>query len=87
MLDDASGDPHAILLHLPRGERIALSDTGTRIWQLIVAAEAPGTCVEEMAPVLAAEYNAPLDVVAADVSTLIEQLLAGDWIERVEAVP
>lgn len=85
VLDEASGEPHAILLHLPRGERIALSETGTRVWQLIVAADEPGTCVEAMAPVLAAEYNAQLEVVEADVLTLIEQLMAGDWIERVKA--
>lgn len=85
VLDDATGEPHAILLHLPRGERTALSTTGTRVWQLVVGAGPAGISAADMAPVLAKEYAADPKVVQADVTTLIEQLLAGDWVEPVTA--
>jgi hypothetical protein len=83
VLDDASGEPRAILLHLPRGERVALSRTGTSVWQLIVAAGSDGISVPELVPSLAEEYQAEPEVVTTDVQTLIDQLLEGEWVESV----
>lgn len=83
VLDDSSGEPHAILLHLPRGERTALSPTATRFWQLIVAAGTPGARITELAPALAAEYDADPTVVERDLRALQVQLLDGEWVEPV----
>lgn len=87
VLDDASGEPRAVLLHLPRGERTALSGTGTRVWQLIVAGGDVGTSAAAMAPVLADVFGADPQVVQADVATLVEQLLAGGWAEPTTREP
>lgn len=87
VVDDASGQPRAILLHLPRGERIALSATGTSVWGLIVETGQHGASAVEIAPTLAAEYDAAISLVEADVVSLIDQLLAGEWVERVDATP
>jgi hypothetical protein len=83
VLDDSSGEPHAILLHLPRGERTALSPTATRFWQLIVAAGTSGARITELAPALAAEYDADPTVVERDLRALQVQLLDGEWVEPV----
>lgn len=85
VLDDTSGQPQAILLHLPRGERIALSATGTSVWRLIVETGQLGASAAEIAPTLAIEYDAAPSVVEADVVNLINQLLAGEWVERSDA--
>ena len=86
VLDESTGEPHAVLLHLPRGERTALSPTATRVWQLIVAAGAKGVQTADLCPALAAEYGADPEIVSQDVAGLMTQLLAGEWVERVPAV-
>jgi hypothetical protein len=83
VLDASADEPHAVLLHLPRGERIALSPTATRVWQLIVAAGPDGVRLDEQVPQLAAEYGADPETIARDVAALRAQLLAGEWIEPV----
>ena len=82
-MDDSTGQTHAVLLHLPRGERTALSPTATRVWQLIVAAGADGVRLGDLVPVLAAEYGADPMIISQDVAALGAQLLAGEWVEAV----
>jgi hypothetical protein len=83
VLDESSGEPHAVLLHLPRGERTALSPTATRVWQLVVAAGAAGVRTGDLVPILAAEYEADPMIISQDVAALVAQLLAGAWVEEV----
>lgn len=85
VVDESSGEPHAVLLHLPRGERTALSPTATRIWQLIVAAGPQGVQTGDLVPLLATEYGADPMIIRRDVIALAGQLLAGDWVEAVPA--
>jgi hypothetical protein len=59
----------AILIHLHTGAYYSLNDVGTAFWQMLDGARTLNDC----AGALAAEYNAPPEVVLAD---LIE--LAGD---------
>lgn len=75
------GQPHAVLLHLPRGERVALSATATRIWQLIVAAGPSGVRMGDMVPILAAEYGVDPTIVDHDATELVNQMVAGEWLE------
>ena len=72
---------HAVLLHLPRGERVALSATATRIWQLIVLAGASGVRMGDIVPILAAEYAVDPTIVDHDVTELVSQMIAGEWLE------
>ena len=82
VLDEHDGeDPHAVLLHLPRGERVALSPTATRIWQLIVAAGPSGVQMGDIVPILAAEYAVDPTIVDHDVTELVSQMIAGEWLE------
>jgi hypothetical protein len=82
VLDEHAGeDPHAVLLHLPRGERVALSPTATRIWELIVAAGPSGAHVGDIVPILAAEYGVDPTIVDHDAADLVNQMVAGEWLE------
>ena len=72
---------HAVLLHLPRGERVALSDTATRIWLIIVESGASGVRMGDIVSVLAAEYGVDPTIVDHDATQLARQLIAGDWLE------
>jgi Coenzyme PQQ synthesis protein D (PqqD) len=59
----------AILIHLYTGVYYSLNDVGTTFWNLLDGQRTIGECADE----IAAEYDAPRDVVLGD---LIE--LAGD---------
>ena len=83
VLDDASGELRAVLLHLPSAERRALSDTATRIWQLVVASGEVGVRAVDLVPVLSDEYGADPTIVMRDVVALVEQMLDGEWLEAV----
>jgi hypothetical protein len=83
VLDESTGEPHAVLLHLPRGERVALSPTATRVWQLIVAGGPAGASKADVVPLLASEYGADPLIIDRDVTALMEQLTTGEWVERV----
>ena len=87
VLDDAGEEPHAVLLHLPRGERVALSGTATRVWQLIVAAGPKGTQMGDVVPILTKEYRADPTIISRDVAALLAELLAGEWVEIVDPNP
>ena len=73
----------AVLLHLPRGERVALSGTGSRVWELITAAGAAGVRMGDLVPLLAEEYGVDPTIVDHDVSALLAQMTAGEWVEIV----
>jgi len=83
VLDESTGEPHAVLLHLPRGERVALSPTATRVWQLIVAAGPTGARKADVVPLLASEYGADPLIIEHDVAALMAQLTTGGWAEPV----
>jgi hypothetical protein len=83
VLDDEAEPPRAVLLHLPSGRRTALSDTGTRVWQVIVASEATGTTAVVIGEQLAPEYQADPSVITHDVAGLVAEMVAGEWLEVV----
>ncbi len=83
VLDESTGEPHAVLLHLPRGERVALSPTATRVWQLIVAAGPAGVRLADVVAVLASEYGTDPKIIERDVDALTSQLTSGEWVEPV----
>lgn len=74
-------DGTAVLLHLPSGRRMALSDTGTAVWQALVEAGDDGVAVADLTPALAERYHANPDQVAADVAHLLTELAAQDLAE------
>jgi hypothetical protein len=73
----ADDDGRWVLLHLPSGQRLVLSDTASRIWAGLVA----GTDSAELTVDLAAEYATDPDVVGRDVGGLVDQLLAAGLLE------
>lgn len=83
VLDDAADPPRAVLLHLPSGRRIGLSDTATRVWQEIVDAGEGGIEAAEVAGRIAPEYGVATEAIVADIGELYGQLLEGEWVERV----
>lgn len=85
VLDEAAEPPRAVLLHLPSGRRIGLSDTATTVWREIVASGAAGVEAAEVARTVAPEYGVePVDIVG-DIADLYDQLLQGEWVEAVAA--
>ena len=83
VLDDEADPPRAVLLHLPSGRRTALSDTGTRVWQLIVAAGADGTDGVNLGVTLGPEYGLAPTIITHDVAGLLAEMVAGGWLEVV----
>jgi hypothetical protein len=83
VLDEAAEPPRAVLLHLPSGKRTGLSDTATRVWQEVVASGDAGIEVDTIAATLAAEYGADPQVVTHDVTALLTEMAAGEWVEVV----
>jgi hypothetical protein len=65
-------DGEAVLLDLGSGTYFGLNAVGTRVWQMIEA----GRSEEEMVDILAAEYDASRAMIAADVSSLLDELRA-----------
>ncbi|MCC7361316.1 MAG: PqqD family protein [Anaerolineales bacterium] len=60
----------AILIHLQTGVYYSLNDVGTAFWNLLDGALSIEACAQS----LAAEYNAPADVVLADLLELAADL-------------
>ena len=83
VLDEAAEPPRAVLLHLPSGRRIGLSDTATRVWQEVVAAGADGISLGDIAAILAPEYGVDPAAIAHDVTALLSDMIDGEWIEVV----
>jgi hypothetical protein len=83
VLDDSVDPPRAVLLHLPSGRRTALSDTGTRVWQVIVASGADGTDGVNIGAVLGPEYAVDPTIVTHDVAGLVAEMVEGEWLEVV----
>jgi hypothetical protein len=73
----ADDDGRWVLLSLPSGQRLVLSDTASRIWAGLVA----GTDSTELTEALADEYATDPDVVDRDVRGLVEQLVAAGLLE------
>ena len=87
VLDDAAEPPRAVLLHLPSGRRIGLSDTATRVWREIVDAGEAGIDATEVADRIAPEYGVATEAIVADIVELYGQLLEGEWAEAVNGEP
>ena len=83
VLDEAAEPPRAVLLHLPSGRRIGLSETATRVWQEIVAAGAVGTHVGGITAIVAPEYGVDPTIITHDIVALLDDMVAGDWVEVV----
>ena len=83
VLDEASDPPRAVLLHLPSGRRTALSDTGTRVWQVIVAAGTEGVDGVNIGATLGPEYGVDPTIVTHDVEGLLAEMVEGEWLEVV----
>jgi Coenzyme PQQ synthesis protein D (PqqD) len=60
----------ATFLHSGRGTVFSCNEVGARIWQGL----AEGRGVEQIAPELAQEYRAPLEMVAADTDRFLGEL-------------
>jgi hypothetical protein len=87
VLDDENEPAQAVLLHLPSGRRTALSDTGTAMWQVIVASGADGVTARDIGGALAPEYGVDAEVIAQDVGGLLAEMLDDDWLEVVPDQP
>jgi hypothetical protein len=53
------------------------------VWQEVVASGADGIEVDTIAATLAVEYGADPQVVTHDVTALLAQMAAGEWVEVV----
>ena len=67
------GDDAVILLDPDSGDYYTLDDIGGRIWELCDGSRS----VDEIADVLAAEYDAPAERIRADVVDLLDELREG----------
>ena len=64
----------AILIHLNSGVYYSLNDVGTSFWNLMDGQRTIGECADA----IAAEYNAPRDVILSDLLELANELAAED---------
>ena len=83
VLDEAAEPPRAVLLHLPSGRRTALSDTGTRVWQVIVASGTEGVDGVNIGRILGPEYGVDPTIITRDISGLVAEMVEGEWLEVV----
>lgn len=83
VLDEAAEPPRAVLLHLPSGRRIGLSDTATRVWQEVVASGADGIHLGAITAIVAPEYGVDPTIITDDVAALLADMLEGEWVEVV----
>ena len=83
VIDETAEPPRAVLLHLPSGKRTGLSETATRIWQEIVASGTGGVQVGAIAAIVAPEYGADPTIITRDVVALLDDMVAGEWVEIV----
>lgn len=79
LVDVARYDDEYVLLHRGRDDYFGLDAVGSEIWDLL----ASGHDVGAVADTLADRYGQPADVVAADVSALVSELLAAELIRQV----
>jgi hypothetical protein len=68
----------AILIHLHTGAYYSLNDVGTSFWQLLDGERSLADCAGQ----IAAEYNAPQEVVLSDLVELAEDLAAEGLVTR-----
>ncbi|HEX6536384.1 MAG TPA: PqqD family protein [Gemmatimonadaceae bacterium] len=79
MLATRAGED-TVLLDLARGQYYTLNEVGGRVWALL----ADGCAVPDIVRLLANEYDAPAEVIAADVSTLLERMARSSLVERAD---
>lgn len=60
-----------VLFDMARGDYYSLNEIGARTWELVDGKRT----VSEVAGLLAAEYDAPEEIILEDLQTLVEQLL------------
>ena len=65
-------DGEAVLLDLASGRYFGLNAVATRTWTLLAA----GAGLDDVTAVLTAEFDAPAAEIAADVRSLVSELLA-----------
>lgn len=70
-----------VLLDLGRGQYYTLNEVGGRVWALL----GEGCTVQDIVCRLAGEYDAPAEVIAADVSALLESMARSSLVERADA--
>ena len=63
---------HTVLLDYAGGQYYGLDEVGTRIWELVREGSSLGAIVDRLAD----EYEAPRDVLHADASALLAELVA-----------
>jgi hypothetical protein len=68
-----------VLLDLTRGQYYTLNAVGGRVWALL----GEGCAITEIVRRLAAEYDAPAEAIAADVTSLLERMTRSALVERV----
>ena len=83
VLDEVAEPPRAVLLHLPSGRRIGLSDTATRVWLEVVASGADGCHLAAITEILAPEYGVDPSIIDHDVAALLADMVEGEWLEVV----
>ena len=64
----------AILIHLNTGVYYSLNDVGTSFWNMLDGQRTIGECADA----IAAEYDAPRDVILSDLIELANDLAAED---------
>ncbi len=69
----------AILIHLDTGAYYSLNDVGTSFWELLDGMRSVADCAAK----IAAEYDAPVDVVTGDLQELVEDLVKEGLVEKV----
>ena len=68
-----------ILIHLQTGAYYSLNEVGTAFWNMLDGARTIADC----AAAIAAEYNAPLEVVTADLLEISADLVNEGLVEKV----
>jgi hypothetical protein len=69
----------AILIHLKTGVYYSLNEVGTAFWEMLDGRRTVADCAAK----IAAEYDAPLDVVTADLLEVAADLVKEGLAERV----
>ena len=77
----AEMDAEAVLLDVASGTYFGLDPVGTSIWRLLEQ----GVPEHELCDRLFEEYDAPRDVIAADVATFLARLVEHGLARRIEA--
>ena len=69
----------AVLIHLQTGDYYSLDEVGTVFWELLDGTQTLGDCAVK----IATEYNAPVEVVTADLLELGADLVKEGLVEKV----